>query len=94
MPLNLIQLYAGNYKIMNDEKAAIIARDAFDIARNRQKLREKYYKRMAKAVGALHAVRFAQVDQQINTLLDLEIMRMVPLIATPEELGLAPPAAE
>ena len=90
--LKLIQRYAGNYEIMTDDKAATLAKDAFKIAKERQSLREKTYKRMArsKALGPLIAVRFAQVDRQVNTLLDMEMMRMVPLIATPEELGLVP----
>ena len=77
---------------MNDEKAQIFARNAFDLTNSRMKLREDYYKKFARALNPIIAARFAQVDNQIDTLLNLEIMRMVPLIATPEELGLKPPA--
>ena len=90
--LELLKLYAGNYKIMNDEKAQIFARNAFELTNSRMKLREDYYKKFARALNPIIAARFAQVDSQIDTLLNLEIMRMVPLIATPEELGLKPPA--
>lgn len=92
--IELIRNYAGNFEIMNDEKAKVIAKKHFKIEHERLNLREKYYKRMAKELGPLIAARFAQVDGQVNTLLNLEIMQMVPLIATPEELGLAAPATE
>lgn len=90
--LELLRLYAGNYKIMTDEKAEILARNAFELSKSRTKLREDYYKKFARALNPIIAVRFAQVDKQIDTLLDVEILRMVPLIATPEELGLKPAA--
>ena len=90
--LELLQLYAGNYKIMSDEKAEIFARNAFALSSRRMKLREDYYKKFARALNPIIAARFAQIDNQIDTLLDLEILRMLPLIATPEELGLSAPA--
>ena len=88
--LNLIRLYAGNYEIMTDDKASLFAGEAFKIAKDRLKIEEKYYKRMEKALGGLLAVRFAQVDARINNMLELEIHRTVPLIASREQLGLPP----
>lgn len=92
--LELIRLYAGNYKIMTEDKAKTLARTSFELEASRMDLRESYYKKMARGLNPIIAVRFAQVDNQINTLLDLEIMQMVPLIATPEELGLPPAQAD
>lgn len=90
--LSKIKFFADNYDSMTDDKADMLAKEVFNMERDRTKLREKYYKKMAKALNSVLAVRFVQVDRQINTLLDMEIMQQVPLIATPEELGLTPPA--
>lgn len=90
--LTKIKFFAENYDSMTDDKANMLAKEMFRLEKERTKLREKYYKKMAKQLGNVVAARFVQVDRQINTLLDMEIMQMVPLIATPEELGLTPPA--
>lgn len=92
--LGALKSYSDNYDSMTDKKADELVGDMFDMEKQRLKLREKYYKKMKKALDGVTAARFAQVDRQISTLVDLEIMQMVPLIATPEELGVAPMPAE
>ncbi len=90
--LQKIKFFAENYDTMTDDKADMLAKEMFKLEKDRSKLREQYYKKMSKALDHILAARFVQVDRQINTLLDMEIMQMVPLIASPEELGLMPPA--
>ena len=88
-----IKFFAENYETMDDDKADMLAKEMFSLEKNRSKLREKYYKKMRKVLNGVSAARFVQVDRQINTLLDMEIMQMIPLIASPEELGLTPAPA-
>lgn len=92
--LSALKSYSDSYDSMTDKKADELVGEMFDVEKHRLKLREKYHKKMKKALDGVTAARFAQVDRQINTLVDLEIMQMVPLIATPEELGVAPMPAE
>jgi hypothetical protein len=92
--LSSIKAFAENYDSMTDKMADALVSNMFAIEEDRTKLRKKYYKKMKKALDGVTAARFAQVDRQISTLVDLEIMQMVPLIATPEELGLSPAAAK
>lgn len=80
-----IKFFAENYEKMDESKADSIAREVFSLEKRRSKLREKYYKRFSKSLGNIVGVRFVQVDRQINTLVDMEIMQKVPLIATPGE---------
>lgn len=89
--ISLLRSYAGDYQAMTDKKASELAKTAFKLERSREELLQKYYKNMSKALSPLIAVRFAQIERQIGTLLDLEIMRSVPLIASPEELGIPAP---
>lgn len=86
-----IQEYANHYDNMTEEKAAELAKLFFKLNMQRWKLREKYYKRIAKALNPILGVRFAQADQQLATLVDVQLMAMVPLIASPEELLLGEP---
>ncbi len=92
--LTSLKKFAENYDSMTDKTADGLISNMFALDENRVKLRKKYYKKMKKALDSVTAARFAQVDRQISTLVDLEIMQMVPLIATPEELGLLPAPAE
>ncbi len=92
--MNALKSYADNYDSMTEKKAEALVGDMFDMEEDRLELRKKYYKKMKKALDGVTAARFAQVDRQISTLVDLEIMEMVPLIATPEELGVVPMPAE
>jgi Spy/CpxP family protein refolding chaperone len=92
--LNALKVYSDSYDSMTDKKADELVGDMFDMEKARLELRKKYYKKMKKALDGVTAARFAQVDRQISTLVDLEIMQMVPLIATPEELGGVPVPAE
>ena len=92
--LSSLKKFAENYDSMTDKTADGLISNMFALDEDRVKLRKKYYKKMKKALDSVTAARFAQVDRQISTLVDLEIMQMVPLIATPEELGLSPVPVE
>jgi len=89
--ISLLRSFADHYDAMTDKKASELAREAFKLDRGRAALLEKTYKKMGKELSPLIAVRFAQVERQIGTLMDLEIMRSVPLIASPAELGIPSP---
>jgi metal-dependent HD superfamily phosphatase/phosphodiesterase len=88
--LAAIKSYAENYASMTNDKADDLVEDLFDLEEDRSDLREKYYKKMKKALDSVTAARFVQVDRQIATLVDMEIMEMMPLIAAPEALGIMP----
>jgi hypothetical protein len=87
-----IRNFADNYESMTDKVAGELAKQAFKVDGERIALLEKYYKTLSKELGPLKAVRFAQVENQLNTLIKFEMMKQIPLIATPEDLGLQPPA--
>jgi metal-dependent HD superfamily phosphatase/phosphodiesterase len=88
--LAAIKSYAENYASMTNDKADDLVEDLFDLEEDRSDLREKYYKKMKKALDSVTAARFVQVDRQIATLVDMEIMEMMPLITAPEALGIMP----
>lgn len=79
----MLQEFVANMDNMSDAVANSIARQSFAIQRSRLERRERYFKRIADALGPVLAARFLQVDGQISTLLDFEMMQLTPLIEAP-----------
>ncbi len=64
---------------MTDAAAHSIAEKSFDIQRSRMQRRESYFNKFSEALGPVLAARFIQVDGQVSTLLDFELMKATPL---------------
>jgi hypothetical protein len=50
------------------------------LEKRRTKLKKKYFKKFEKALSAVVAAKFVQVENQINLLIDLQIASELPLI--------------
>ena len=85
----LIGKYAENFENMDDDGADKLMKEAFDLRKKRAKAIEKNYKNMKKAVGAVLAARFVQIDGIIQNLIDLQISSELPLV-----MHTAPPVTE
>jgi len=85
--LGVIKDYAKDFLTMNDEKADSLAQRIMAIDDQRAALRKKYYEQMKKVLPTVLVVRFFQVDNQLQMLLDLQLAANLPII---EE---APPQA-
>jgi hypothetical protein len=81
--MEMLKEFAANLDLMTPHEANRIARQSFDIQRARLQQREVYFERIAKALDPILAARFIQVDGQVSTLLDFELMKSTPLIAPP-----------
>jgi hypothetical protein len=77
--LALITDYAANYDKMTDAKAKEIAKKVFANDKAALKLKEKYYEKFMKAMGASAANRFFQVETTLNSLIMLRINTELPL---------------
>jgi hypothetical protein len=78
--LDLIKHYADVHKAMTDADASKLAKDSLSIEEKRTALKRKYFKKFTKVVGAKKAARFFQIENQINTAIDLRISASLPLI--------------
>ena len=83
--MEMLKQFARNYENMTDEAAHSIAKQSFDIQRERMQRRERYYEKFAEALDPVLAARFIQVDGQVSTLLDFELMKATPLIVPPPD---------
>ena len=76
----IIKGFADSYAMMTDEKAKQIADDSFKLRGDRMNLQKKYYKKVAKELDAIMAVRWMQTERIIESLIDLQITANLPLI--------------
>jgi hypothetical protein len=78
--LDILKEYYGNYEKLTEEKAYELAERVLDYDAGRIKLKRYYFKRFSKALSPQTAVKFFQVDNQIQALVDLQILSELPLV--------------
>jgi hypothetical protein len=78
--LVLIQDYAHDFLTMTDAKADQLAHRAMEIDDQRLALRRKYYDLLKKALPTVLVVRFFQLENQIQSIVDLQIAANLPII--------------
>ena len=78
--LKLIKNYAANYENITDEKAVELMNTNFDIQKNKLDLKRDYLKKFGKVIAPARAVKFMQVMNQIEMIIDIQIASQLPLI--------------
>jgi len=78
--LAVFQDYALNFMTTNDEKADQIAQRVIALDDQRLALRKKYYQLMKSAIPTVLVVRFFHVENQIQSLMDLQIDSTLPIV--------------
>jgi hypothetical protein len=81
----LIKDYAANYETMVDAKASELMEKAFKFREERLKLQKKYFKEFSKILSPTKAAKWAQLENQITLLIDLQIASELPLVEKPGE---------
>jgi len=76
---DVINKFASNYDTMTDDAAKSILKDFFKVRDDRSALLKSYAKKMEKALPASKVLRWVQVENKLNALLDFEAARIVPL---------------
>jgi len=75
-----IRMYADNYSSLSGEMATKIATGMMDVEARRLDLRKQYFQRMSQALTPKDAVRWLQVEAQIEKLVDLQILSSLPIV--------------
>ena len=78
--VQLIKDYAQNYENMDDAKAMDMVQRMINIEDKTLNLREDYWPKFMKALGAKRAAKFYQVDNRINLILNVQLTSAIPLI--------------
>jgi hypothetical protein len=76
---DLLDLYASNYESMSDDAAKKILKDWFSLQEDEVALTKKYAKQFEKALPPAKVIRFVQIENKLNTLLQLKAVANIPL---------------
>jgi hypothetical protein len=77
----LVADYANAYDKISDDIADTLARKALDLERRRQEAKSKAYDRVKGALNGRLALRFLQIEHQLQQLIDLQISASLPIVA-------------
>jgi hypothetical protein len=83
--VSLIHEYASHYDNMTPTVADGLAKKVLGLERQRNDLKAKYYGKVKAATDAITAMRFLQVENQLERLIDLEIASELPVVQNPGE---------
>lgn len=78
--MKMLKDYADNYDTLDDAKIDELVNKAMKMDSDRLKLRKSYYKKLGKILPKRKAGKLYQLDNQISTLLDFQIISQVPVI--------------
>jgi hypothetical protein len=78
--LAIIKDYSDHFLTMNDANAERLAAQIMTLDERRIALRRKYFQLMKSALSTVLVVRFFQLDQQIQLIIDLRIAANLPII--------------
>ena len=77
--LLMIRDYAADYGTLTDDRAASLAAKALDLESRRQAAKAKCYEGVKTALSPRTALRFLQVEHQLQLLIDLQIAAALPV---------------
>jgi hypothetical protein len=77
--VGLLKNYADHYDSITGAVANELANEVLSIERRRNDLKKKYYERMKAALDPITAMRFLQVFNQLERVMDLQITAQLPV---------------
>ena len=76
---DLLDLYASSYESMTDDAATKILKDWFSLQDDEVALSMKYAKQFGKVLPPAKVIRFVQIENKVDTLLQLKAVANIPL---------------
>ena len=77
--INTLTKFAANYGSMTDDAAEDILKEWFKIKADDVDIAKKYAKRFERVLPATKVLRFVQVENKLDNVIELEATRVVPL---------------
>ncbi|QZE12985.1 hypothetical protein K4L44_10330 [Halosquirtibacter laminarini] len=78
--IKILKKYADEYLIIKEDDAKKIALEQFKLSKKATALRQKYFKIISKKMSPVYAIRFLQIDRQIDLLVEMKIYENMPLM--------------
>jgi hypothetical protein len=82
--LAVIMDYAANYETMTDEIALDLIERAFAVDEAQLGVEREYFEIIAEVLPVTKSARFAQVENRLNNLIELQIASQIPLVTAGE----------
>ncbi len=79
---SIYDFYADNHRTLSDEQAKELIRRMSYVDRRKLSIDEKYAREMGKVLSVKTALRFFQIERQVDRLVALKIMSQIPLAQT------------
>jgi hypothetical protein len=76
----LIVAYASNYQTMDDTKADAFFKESVVIDRDKLAVREKYVPKVRAVLPAQKAVRFFQIENKLDAIVNVALAQEIPLV--------------
>ena len=77
--IELVNDYAAKYSTMTDADAQQMLAAKMKLDRERMDLQQAYTKKIARALPAIKALRYAQVESRIDNELQRKLMQLIPI---------------
>lgn len=77
--VNTLNKFASNYGSMTDDAAEDILKEWFKIKEDENDLIKKFAKRFERVIPATKVLRFVQVENKLDNVIELQATRVVPL---------------
>lgn len=87
--INLLREFAEHYASIDEDMAADLSRRTFEFMHRRLELLQKFARKIAKATSPTVAARFAQVENHLLMLVDVQLASEFPLIPRRADLAQA-----
>ena len=75
-----ITRYSDEYDKMTDAVADQLAAQVLSVEQQRNTLKKKYYERLKDGLGGIVAMRFLQVENQLERIVDLQVAASLPVV--------------
>jgi hypothetical protein len=71
--------YADKYETLTDEDAKGVLKEKMSIEKDRMALKQKYTAKVAKVLPAKKALRYAQIETRVETIVRSNVYTLIPL---------------
>jgi len=75
----LVNDFAAKYDTLTEADAASMLKTKMQLEKDRMNLRQTYTKKIAKVLPAVKALRYAQVETRIDTMIRRDVYALIPL---------------
>ena len=87
--VNLIMEFRDNYSNLDDERAEELLKEGIKIQNDKVKLWKKYRRKIDRILPASKTLRFFQIESKLDTIIDFDLARSIPLAIMPKNDGSA-----